>query len=125
MLSLTRETGSPVLKIAVEKARDIGENRELAALANWGPGTFNLSPAALAPASERAPKASFNKAEAYVISYLQQHGNSSIEDIKDHADACTPQAARRSVYSLASRGLLERVDQGRKGASAVYGLRRP
>lgn len=104
------------IDFTIEKSRD-GEPFKFAALANFGPGTFNLSPAA---PTERAEHVS--RAEDYVIRYLSEHGNSSLSDIKARADSCSENAARLAVYSLAERGRIRRVDLGGSGTKALYGL---
>ena len=46
----------------------------------------------------------------------------TIDDIKNNADACSSEAARRAVYSLVSRQCVGRIDHGGRGESAVYAL---
>lgn len=61
-----------------------------------------------------------SKSERYVMGYLLAKGVSTIEDIENNADACTPEAARRALYSLTSRKLTRRADEGRRGTAASY-----
>lgn len=63
-----------------------------------------------------------NKGERYVMRYLNQHGKSWLADIKVNADTCSPITAGKGVYSLAERGLIERVDSGGRGSKAMYDI---
>ena len=101
------------IDFTVEKNRD-GETFTFAALANFGPGSFNLSPA--------APGEHFSKSEGYVLRYLAEHGESETMDIQANADICSSSAARQAIYSLAARGKVRRVDSGSPGKRAIYGL---
>jgi hypothetical protein len=64
----------------------------------------------------------FSKSEEFVLRYLQQHGASKIGDIMANADTCSDKAARNAVYSLAHLGRVSRVDTGKRGEEATYGL---
>lgn len=54
--------------------------------------------------------------------YLEENGSASMDDIMNHADTCTAQAARVAVYLLTSRGLAARVDGGGRGQKSIYAL---
>lgn len=64
----------------------------------------------------------FSKAERYVLRYLAENSNAPVTDITSHADACTEGAARRAVYSLADKGRIRRLNDGKQRTAAVYGL---
>jgi len=97
-----------------EKARDI-EPVRFAALANFAPGMFNLSPAEAKEYQERIPPG-----EEYVARYLIAHPDSTVDDIKDNADTCSIIAARRALYKLAEKGQVVRTNTGGRGTAALY-----
>jgi hypothetical protein len=102
---------------ATEKARDI-EPVRFAALANFGPGTFNLSPAQAMERQERVPPG-----EEYVIRYLTANRDADLDDITGNADTCSPEAARKAVYRLAQAGKVYRTNTGGQGVKACYAIR--
>jgi len=104
------------IDFTIEKSRD-GEPFTFAALANFGSGTFNLSPAATSEKAEH-----FSKSENYVLRYLREHGTATITDIANRADVCSGPTARRAVYRLADRGKVRRINSGGKGTDATYAL---
>lgn len=116
LLTVESKPDDTRIDFMIEKSRD-GEPFVFAALANFGPGTFNLSPTLPAEKAER-----FNRAEQYVLRYLGEHGESSIANIKEHADTCSAESARLAVYSLADRKKIERIDPGGPGVPAIYAL---
>jgi hypothetical protein len=61
-------------------------------------------------------------AQKYVLSYITNHGASSVKDIKDHADVVAPGTARNAIYDLAHMGRLYRVDNGGPGDAATFDL---
>ncbi len=68
-------------------------------------------------------KQRYGKAQNYVIRFLEKNGASDISSIENSADVCTPSAARQSVYSLASLGVVRRTNPGApKGTPAIYEL---
>jgi hypothetical protein len=104
------------LTFTSEKARDI-EPIKFAALANFGDGTFNLSPAEPAASVERTPAS-----QEYVTRYLGQHQNASLEDIMGNADTCSPEAARKAVYRMSASGAILRTNSGGRGIKACYAI---
>lgn len=116
LLKVESRTGESYIAFDCEKARDV-EPHKFAAKANFLDRMFNLS-----VASPPARGESYSKAERYVLRYLEEHGESLIEDIKAHADACSENAARQAVYSLADKRKIERKNTGGQGAKAIFGL---
>jgi RecA-family ATPase len=115
LLTVESKPDSITVTFRSEKTRDI-EPVTFGATANFGANSFYLSPAEAAAYSGH-----FSGAERYVLRYLREK-DSSIDDIKTHADACTEEAARRAVYRLADKGELARVDGGGRGSQAIYAL---
>lgn len=100
-----------------EKARDI-EPVKFAARANFGPGTFNLSPTELVDLPARVVPG-----DEYVMRYLREHPNASLDDLTDNADICSPEAARKAVYRLARVGKIRRTNSGGRGVRACYAVK--
>lgn len=115
LLSVESKVDSPNIDFASEKPRDV-ESFKFAAIANFGEGTFNLSPSAPSEKAER-----LSKSERYVLDFLAK-GDAPMSAIISHADACSAESARRSVYRLVERGKVERRNPGARGAEAVFGL---
>lgn len=117
-LLLTVSKAGNVLTFTADKARDVDrESVKFAARCNWGEGIFNLSPAPI----ESGP-AQFTKGQRYVLRYLANHDASDFQEIQDNADVCSSGTAKNAVYQLTERGLCKRVDEGGKGARAMYAL---
>jgi len=120
MLTVESKPDSPNIDISTEKARDI-EPVKLAAAAYWGAGTFNL-----APATPSSREWQLNKAARYVIRYLSQKGNATVNEIISAADVCSEPAAKAAIYTLADKGYLRRTNPGEttggRGNQARYTL---
>jgi hypothetical protein len=117
-LLLKVESRPDELRVAFEseKARDVGRI-EFAALANFGEGIFNLSPAVVVQSGSTFPKS-----QRYVLRYLSEHGPATVDDIMGHADVCAGTTARKALYTLTDKGYTTRVDDGGRGAPATYDL---
>lgn len=116
MVKITSEDGSTWIEFKSEKTRDV-EALRFSAVATWTEDQFYLSPGE-SKITTKAP----NKAQAYVMRYLAEHGASSIADIMGGADSCSPNAARHAVYALVEDGKIYRTnpdDKGR-GVEAIY-----
>lgn len=120
LLMVSRDKGSQLMTFRSEKARDV-EAFEFTAQTSRDPSsgrfwmTLSETPAA---------HTHFNKAQAYVIRFLQQNDNqASITDIMANADTCPPNSARGAVYNLADRGVVERINPGAAGTPAIYRLK--
>jgi hypothetical protein len=116
LLMVESKPDSNVIQFSFEKARDV-EPFTFAAEAHFEPGAFYLT-------SSTASKAELKlgKAQRYVMRFLKEHGPSEIGEIASHADSCSPESARRAVYSLADLGLVRRMDDGGSGQKATYAL---
>ena len=117
MIEIKSDEDSRVVNFQTIKERDI-ERTSWAAEAVWKDDQFYLLPT---ETQERAT-AFTSKSEAFVIRYLQERPSAAIDDIMGNADTCTPEAARRAVYTLANRGVVARIDGGGRGSQAVYQL---
>jgi hypothetical protein len=118
MILVESAPDSPTVTFSAEKTRDV-IIKPFGATAHFDLGKFCLSEADLQPRT-----AKLTPSEKYVIKYLQTHGASTVEDIKNHADVCEPQTAKLALYRLAALEppLVRRVDGGGTGAGhkAVY-----
>lgn len=117
MLMVKSEPSSRYINFQAEKARDI-EPKEFTGIATFQGETsqFYLT------ASEVENKTHFSKSQRYVLLYLLEHGNSTLDDIKNKADTCEPRTAKDAVYVLADKGYVKRTDTGGRGIQAEYDL---
>lgn len=117
MVQVSSEDGSRFVNFKSEKVRD-GERVSWSAEAVWTEnGQFYLT----AVESKRG-RAAFSKSERFVIRFLRERTCATIDEIKAGADACSPEAARRAVYSLADKSIVARSDSGGQGTAATYSL---
>lgn len=117
-LEIISENNSPNLDARSEKTRDV-EPFTFAAAA-WIDDltdSWDFRPTSATPRSQH-----LSKSEDYVTRWLTDHKAQTIAEIKDHADACSPVAARLAVYSLVKRGIVNRSDAGGPGEKATYDL---
>lgn len=119
MLQVESQPESPNIDFKTEKARDT-EPLSFAAIAHFEAERFYLSE------SVGGPSIKLGGAQEFVIRFLSANNNAAMEDITGHADTCSPEAARRAVYSLAGDkvGYVVRTDDGGlgRGLKATYGL---
>jgi hypothetical protein len=120
MLQVDSEPDSPNIDFKTEKARDT-EPLTFAAVAHFEPERFYMTESA------GGPSIKLGRAQEFVIRYLSTNDNATIDDITGHADTCSPETARRAVYSLAGEkvGYVVRTDDGGalgRGLKAAYGL---
>lgn len=118
MLKVESKADSPNLDITSEKVRDV-EPFTMAAFIRFEDEPFKVF---ISPSDRPEEPAKLPAGEEYVLRYLREHGAATMKDIMDHADTCTDKTARVSVYSLAKRGVVERVDKGGPGETATYDL---
>ena len=104
-----------VLLFKSTKTRDT-EPIQFSAMPNWTGGLYTLTE------WETQKTIHMSKPKKFVMDYLREHGNSSITDIMDAADSCTPQSARQAVYSLVDDKIVYRTNPGNKGEKAFYNL---
>lgn len=120
MLQVESQPDSPNVDFRTEKARDT-EPLTFAAVAHFEPERFYMTESA------GGPSIKLGKAQEFVIRYLTTNANATIDEITGHADTCSPEAARRAVYSLAGEkvGYVVRTDDGGsggRGLKAAYSL---
>ena len=92
----------------------------LSAKAYFRSDAFTLAPSI----SDKGYKLS--QAQEFVIQFLSSHLEATIEDIMDNTSTCSPETARRAVYSLAGdkMGFVKRADSNNlgRGKKAAYAL---
>lgn len=115
MVEVTSGEGSNLIAFKTIKMRDF-EPKKWAAAATWVDDQFYMTPA------ELEENKTAGKGERYVLRYLEENGQATKEEITGHADICSENSARLAIYSLADKGLIERVDSGGRGVTAIYGL---
>ena len=118
-IQVTSKSSSPNVDFEIAKSRD-GEPCNFAATAAWvdlPEPTFTLE-----EAIPKAKQPRYSRSEEYVLRYLEEHGPSLLSDIANHADTCSAEAARRAVYNLVARDLVQRCDGGGPGERATYDL---
>lgn len=116
LLSVEKKNGSSHIDFRTEKARDTTSGA-FAADMNFINDTFFLSAADI-----EKVKPVFGKGERHVIRYLSEHGESTIKDISDNAESCSPVTARNCVYALADKAITTRTNGGGQGSGARYDL---
>jgi hypothetical protein len=116
MVKINSENDSNWIHFKSEKTRD-AEGVKFTGVATWTEDQFYLS---IADGSEKPRENS--PSQQYVIEYLTLNGASSVNEIMDHADICSPEAARRAIYSLAKDDVINRINSGGQGKSAIYSL---
>lgn len=102
-----------------EKARDI-EHVEFAAEVVFNDGATYLTDRGFTQKERKD-----SRSKQYVIRFLSEHGPSTVEDIMDGADTCSPAAAKLALYAIAEDGRIKRVDTGPakgKGNKATYAI---
>lgn len=107
MLMVESPSESRFISFSADKARDI-EPRKFTAVATWQANTsqFYLS------ATDINPKSTMNKSQFFVLRYLADNPNALVDDIMNAADVCTPETARRTVYTLANSKHIQRTNEG-------------
>jgi hypothetical protein len=118
MLEVKSDKGASIIELASTKTRDT-EPFDFAAEIAFD--TIN-GLVTLTEAEPPSQTPQFGKPDTYVLKYLMAHGRSSLANIEDHADICSPASAKQSVYRLTSREIIKRVDAGGRGTSAEYDL---
>ena len=119
MLMVKSEPDSIAIDIKTIKARDT-EPVNLAANAYFGNDSFYLTP------STHVNVNKLKKPQEYVILYLSSHQQATIADIMNNTTSCSPESARRALYSLAEdwMGYVRRADSNNlgRGKKAEYAL---
>ncbi len=119
LLAVESAQESPNINFKTEKARDT-EPLSFAAVAHFEPDRFYLRESLAGPTIKLA------KAQEYVLRYLSKNPGASTDEIMSNADACSPDAARRAIYSLADPKVdyVTRADAGGlgRGMKAAYNL---
>lgn len=116
MVKIESENDSNWVYFRSEKTRDT-EGITLVGVATWTENQFYLSPADGSEKMQIKPKS-----QQFVIDYLSNNGDSAVSDITDNADICSPESARRAIYTLAAEKIIRRVNAGGQGKEAIYAL---
>jgi hypothetical protein len=105
-----------VINFETEKNRD-GIASKWAAVATWIDDSFTLR------SCEKQQKQIYSKSDRYVLNFLSENSTATMEQIKDSADLCTPNAARQAVFRLVEMGRVYRTNPGGQGVAATYALK--
>lgn len=97
MVKVESENDSKFVNFTTEKNRD-GEPLKWSATAIWSQDRFSMSPT---EAKESAPI--LTKPKAFVLRYLSEHGESTVTNIMNAADTCSPAAAKSALYALTAQ----------------------
>jgi hypothetical protein len=116
MVKIESKNDSNWINFKSEKTRDT-EGVKFTGVATWTEDQFYLSEAEGSEKPRLQPSS-----QQYVINYLSRKGASSVSEIMDRADICSPEAARRAIYSLANEDVIRRINAGGKGKAAIYSL---
>ena len=116
MVKIDSENDSNWVNFKSEKSRDT-EGVKFTGVATWTEDQFYLSETDGTEKPRTQPKS-----QQYVIKYLSLNGASSVSELINHADICSPEAARRAIYSLANEDVIRRINSGGQGKEAIYSL---
>jgi hypothetical protein len=127
-LQLTRKDKSRPVKVETVKERDIAPMALHCRMA-WDDLTQSVKfDRAETPEQDREQyqepdQVKLDRGERYVLRYLASQPRGALKrEIEQAADSCTSGTASNAIYDLADRRLIERLDSGGSGKSAVYGL---
>jgi hypothetical protein len=109
LLQVESDPDSNLINFKTEKNRK-GKAIKWAMHATWTEDRFYLSPA---EAQEKSK--TISKSQQFVIDYLKEHGASPLNEIMGAADTCSPEAARKAVYNLASLKKIRRTNPETSG----------
>jgi len=119
MILVESADDSNFIKYKSLKVRD-GSPFQFSAEAHWNEDQFYLS---VSNTINQPNNIILGKPHHYVLHYLAaRDGETLLSNIQDHADRCTPQAARSATYQLVDLGYLYRSDNGGRGKKATYKL---
>jgi hypothetical protein len=117
MVKMESENGSNWINFKSEKVRD-SDDHKFSATATWTEDQFYLTSADYSLTKKRPAS------DMYVLEFLRRHGESSIDDICESADVCSPGAAKQAIYRLARENLIHRINVSGtgRGHAAEYDL---
>ena len=115
LLKITSRTPGR-LDFETQKMR-YGQPQKFSAVMTWTDDTFFMTPA-LEVDTARA----LTRSQQYVMDYLKEHGPSTLDAIMGAADVCSPEAARKAVYNLATLKAIYRTNPGGRGVVGMYDL---
>ena len=116
LLSVEKKNESNNMTFRTEKARDTTAGA-FAATMNFDGGKFWLT------ASEfDRNAATYKNGELYVMRYLKSQTTGTQADIQGSVDSCSENQARLAVTRLVNMGIVERINAGGRGVTAIYKL---
>ena len=119
MLTITSAPKSNLLELKAERARDV-EPFEIGAEIR-----FNADQTYLVPRQAQEPTIKLTRPQIFILHYLKEHKQSSMEDITQAAvdeDYCARSTAKTAANDLRDDGFIERVDNAGRGTKGTYAL---
>jgi len=120
-MMLQVEMGNP-RKLACVKNKDGEKWNSLDFTLNQVGETNSCTVIWMGESATEEPGARYSPAERYVLRYLREHNATELQTVTASADVCSAASARKAIYSLADKGLVERADGGGAGSKATYSL---
>lgn len=121
LVSVVSAPKEGLVKFEIVKSWDV-EPQTFYGVAEWDAfsDTFTLRETA----NTKMPK--FTPVENYVITYLGDNGQATVDEIEANAVGCSPSSARKALYVLLQGGWVEKANTsgGGRGNKAVYCLSR-
>jgi len=109
MIQVSSDLDESIVNFKTEKNRD-GNFVSWSAEAVWEGEVFYMQ--------STTPIQKTSAREEYVLEYLMENGESTVVDIMKNSTGCTPQGAKKAVYSLSKQKLIVRTnpEDGNKNA---------
>jgi hypothetical protein len=125
MVKVESENESRFINFSTEKVRD-GEPLKWSGEACWSKSSDGEQ-FYITCADAKKEQTFLTKSKVFVLQFLRDHGASSLDDICNAADVCSPAAAKQAVYSLTAgdKPYTKRTDSGGaggRGQKAFYDL---
>ena len=116
LLSVESKQDNSLITFKTEKMRD-GEPLHFACEANWTDEGFYLTQ------SEATEKAFLSKSQQFALDFFTEKGDGTVNQLSDYAgELYTRGTLVKAVQYLINEKLLERKDDGKRGAEATYGI---
>jgi hypothetical protein len=117
-VQVTKKQDSNIINFKEEKNRD-GETIKFVAEADWGISPFGNQDIFTVRRSEAKEDTFKSKADEYVIRWITEHPNSTVESVMDNADVCSGGSAKNALYRLAR---LDEIHRTNTGKVATYSI---
>ena len=116
LLSVESKQEDGLITFKTEKMRD-GEPLSFACEAKWTDEGFYLTQ------SEATEKAFLSKSQQFALDFFTEKGDGTVNQLSDYAgELYTRGTLVKAVQYLINEKLLERKDDGKRGAEATYGI---